>query len=81
MGLYLFGRFCLPRPHKWKFDLPHDPKDPTLDGVRRCCFNVDDEDVVFVHDGQLHIRTLWKNGKYARAGIPRCSIPAVSGTL
>lgn len=49
---------------KWKFDLPHDPKDPALDGVRRCCFNVDDEDVVFVHDGQLHIRTLWKNGKY-----------------
>ena len=49
---------------KWKFDLPHDPKDPALDGVRRCCFNVDDEDVVFVRDGQLHIRTLWKNGKY-----------------
>ncbi len=49
---------------KWKFDLPRNPKDPTLDGVRRCCFNVDDADVVFVRDGRLHIRTLWKNGKY-----------------
>lgn len=39
---------------KWKFDL----------GVRRCCFNVDDPDVVFTKDGKLYIRTLYKNGKF-----------------
>lgn len=42
---------------KWKLDAPET-------GVRRCCFNVDDPDVVFTKDSCLHIRTLWKNGRF-----------------
>lgn len=39
---------------KWKFDI----------GERRCAINTDDEDVVFVKDGKLYIRTIYKNGRY-----------------
>lgn len=41
---------------KWKFDL----------GERRCCFNVDDPDIVFTKDGKLYIRTLYKDGKFGK---------------
>lgn len=37
---------------KWKFEL----------GQRHCAYNVDDEDVVFIKDNMLHIRTVYKNG-------------------
>lgn len=39
---------------KWKFDLTQ----------RRCCYNVDDSDVVFTKNGKLYIRTLYKKGKF-----------------
>lgn len=39
---------------KWKIDC----------GERRAAYNVDDPDVVFVKDGKLYIRTLWKKGKF-----------------
>lgn len=39
---------------KWEFDI----------GLRRACYNVDDDDIVFTKDGKLYIRTKWKNGRY-----------------
>ena len=37
---------------KWKFDLPHDPKDPTRDGVRRS--GADTYDIEIVCEGKKH---------------------------
>lgn len=37
---------------KWKCDKEE----------RRCCFNCDDDDVIFARDGKLYIRTLYKKG-------------------
>lgn len=47
---------------KWKYNTAIDTEHPEKNGIRRAAFNVNDPDVVFVEDGKLHIRTLWKNG-------------------
>lgn len=47
---------------KWKYNTAIDTEHPEKNGIRRAAFNVCDPDVVFVKDGKLHIRTMWKNG-------------------
>lgn len=42
---------------KWKSYCPKN-------GVRNAAYYTDDEDIIFVKDGCLYIRTKWKNGKY-----------------
>lgn len=49
---------------KWKYGCALDPKNPAQNGIRRCCFNVHDPDIIFVKDGLLHLRTVWKNGSH-----------------
>lgn len=49
---------------KWKINTARDAVNPQNNGIRRAAYCVDDPDVIFVRDGKLYIRTLWKNGAY-----------------
>lgn len=50
--------------NKWKINTARDTENPQKSGIRRAAYCVDDPDVIFVRDGKLYIRTLWKNGIY-----------------
>lgn len=49
---------------KWKCNTAKNAEDPSQNGIRRNAFYTDSCDVVFTENGQLHIRTLWKNSEY-----------------
>ncbi|MGN0538763.1 MAG: family 16 glycosylhydrolase [Candidatus Fimenecus sp.] len=48
---------------KWKVNTSIDKGNPELNGIRRDCFYAIDDDILFVKDGKLYIRTMWKNGE------------------
>lgn len=69
------GAPFIPAPAEW--ELTFEDNFETLDltkwkinterengNIRRAAYNVDDSDVIFVRDGKLYIRTLWKNGRH-----------------
>lgn len=47
---------------KWKINTSYDEVHPEKSGIRRACFYTGDPDTVFVKDGKLYLRTLWKDG-------------------
>ncbi len=75
---------------KWKINTARNTADPQKSGIRNAAYCVDDPDVIFVRDGKLYIRTLWKRGKYgegwytgfletSQAVHPEYAGPAYSG--
>ena len=64
------GKIFTPNPEEWELTFCDDFE--TLDrtkwefdlGLRRACYNVDDDDIVFCKDSNLYIRTKWKTGRF-----------------